>query len=119
MAASGGWPGQAHDECLRLARHAATERVGMAARAADLSTASLVSARSELARGVAALQETAATRVVQADLCPWRGLSSYDVDDAPLYAGRERAVAELVARVATSRLVAVVGASGSGKSSLV
>ncbi len=44
-------------------------------------------------------------------------MAAYDIEDAPLYAGRERLVAELVARLAGSRLLALVGASGSGKSS--
>jgi hypothetical protein len=46
-------------------------------------------------------------------------LVAYDVADAPWFAGRERLVAELVARLAPVRLLALVGASGSGKSSLV
>ena len=51
--------------------------------------------------------------------CPWRGLAAYDVEDARWYAGRERLVAEVVARLPGSRLLALVGASGSGKSSLM
>ncbi len=54
---------------------------------------------------------------VTADRCPWRGLAAYDVADAPWFAGRERLVAELLARVAGSRLVTLVGPSGRGKSS--
>src|SRR4029450_8625761 len=38
---------------------------------------------------------------------------------ADLFVGRERLVAELTARVLDRRLVAVIGASGSGKSSIV
>ena len=50
---------------------------------------------------------------------PYRALASYGPEDADLFVGRERLVAELAARVLDRRLVAVVGASGSGKSSLV
>ena len=50
---------------------------------------------------------------------PYRSLASYESADADLFVGRERLVAELTARVLDRRLVAVVGASGSGKSSLV
>ena len=107
--ASGGWPGRAHEECLALARTAATERVGLAVRAADVSRASLASARREVADGVAALRETSSTPDAAADACPWRGLVRYETADAPWYCGRERAVAELVARVAGSRVVALVG----------
>ena len=47
-----------------------------------------------------------------------RGSPPYDGDDAEFFFGRERAVAELVARLAAAPFVAIVGASGSGKSSL-
>ena len=50
---------------------------------------------------------------------PYRSLATYEAADADLFVGRERLVAELTARVLDRRLVAVVGASGSGKSSLV
>ena len=50
---------------------------------------------------------------------PYRSLASYEAADADLFVGRERLVAELTARVLDRRLVAVVGASGSGKSSIV
>jgi WD40 repeat protein/DNA-binding SARP family transcriptional activator len=50
---------------------------------------------------------------------PYRGLEYFDVDDAPRFFGRERLTARLVERVRAARLLAVVGASGSGKSSLV
>jgi WD40 repeat protein/DNA-binding SARP family transcriptional activator len=50
---------------------------------------------------------------------PYRGLEYFDVDDAARFFGRERLTARLVERVRSSRLLAVVGASGSGKSSLV
>jgi hypothetical protein len=44
---------------------------------------------------------------------------AYDVADAPWFAGRERLVAELLTRLASARLVALVGGSGTGKSSLL
>ncbi|OLF14773.1 nSTAND1 domain-containing NTPase [Actinophytocola xanthii] len=50
--------------------------------------------------------------------CPYPGLAPFDVADAPLFFGRERLLAEGMARLATHRLLAVVGPSGSGKSSL-
>ena len=46
----------------------------------------------------------------------WRPTSPQDAD---LFVGRERLVAELAARVLDRRLVVVVGPSGSGKSSVV
>ncbi len=53
------------------------------------------------------------------DRSPFPGLVSFKKADAPIFFGRERETEELVKKVAESRFVAVVGASGSGKSSLV
>jgi formylglycine-generating enzyme required for sulfatase activity len=50
---------------------------------------------------------------------PYKGLDFFDVGDADLFFGRARLTAELVAYLCDHRLLAVVGASGSGKSSLV
>lgn len=51
---------------------------------------------------------------------PWRGLTPYGEDDAALFFGRSRVVRELAQRLeAGAPLVAVVGASGTGKSSVV
>ena len=51
--------------------------------------------------------------------CPYRGLFSFQEEDAHLFFGREQFIKELVAAVNTKPLVAVVGPSGSGKSSVV
>jgi DNA-binding SARP family transcriptional activator/WD40 repeat protein len=51
--------------------------------------------------------------------CPYKGLAPFESTDAEYFFGRERLVAELVARVAVERVVTVVGVSGSGKSSLL
>ena len=52
-------------------------------------------------------------------LCPFKGLSAFEAADAEFFFGRERLVDELAARLADSAMLAVVGPSGSGKSSLV
>ena len=61
-------------------------------------------------------------------LCPYKGLDYFDEADAELFVGREALTAQLVERVLSltssgeaikERFLAVVGASGSGKSSLV
>ena len=49
--------------------------------------------------------------------CPFKGLASFDVEDAAVFFGRERLVADMVARLPGARLMGVVGPSGSGKSS--
>jgi WD40 repeat protein len=51
--------------------------------------------------------------------CPYRGLGAFREQDAALFFGRERLAALLVGRLTVLPLVAVVGPSGIGKSSLV
>jgi WD40 repeat protein/DNA-binding SARP family transcriptional activator len=53
------------------------------------------------------------------DLCPFKGLAPFELEDAEFFFGRERLVDELVARLAETPLLAIVGPSGSGKSSLL
>ncbi len=53
------------------------------------------------------------------DGSPFPGLRSFTKADAPIFFGRERETDELLKRVAENRFVVTVGASGSGKSSLV
>ena len=50
--------------------------------------------------------------------CPWLGLHAYGPDDATAFFGRTRVVRQLDRLLERHRFVAVVGASGSGKSSL-
>lgn len=52
-------------------------------------------------------------------VCPYRGLSRYETSDAALFFGRRAAAATAVERLAAHPFLAVIGASGSGKSSLV
>jgi WD40 repeat protein/DNA-binding SARP family transcriptional activator len=52
-------------------------------------------------------------------VCPFKGLASFEVSDADFFFGRDRLVAELVARLVGANLLGVVGPSGSGKSSAV
>ena len=61
-------------------------------------------------------------------LCPYKGLNYFDESDADLFVGREALTSRLTERVIAltpsgvankSRFLAIVGASGSGKSSLV
>jgi hypothetical protein len=50
---------------------------------------------------------------------PYPGLRHFDVSESHLFFGRDEQVGELVRRLARHRFVAVLGVSGSGKSSLV
>ncbi len=53
------------------------------------------------------------------DRSPYPGLSAYDVADAEAFFGRERDTAACLERLRTTGVLAVVGPSGTGKSSLV
>ncbi len=73
-----------------------------------------------------ALARSADARVSPSDLAapnPFKGLRAFEQNDAHLFFGRERLVERLVARLGQTgqrgRFVAVVGPSGSGKSSAV
>ena len=51
--------------------------------------------------------------------CPYRGLSAFREEDAAVFYGRQICAQALAAAVRTTPLVAALGASGSGKSSVV
>jgi DNA-binding SARP family transcriptional activator/WD40 repeat protein len=118
FAASGGWPGGAIAAAVSFVRERATAAVASASTTADAAAATLVDARARVTGGLLDLRAAAAARLPP-DRCPWPGLTAYTQDDGPWFAGRERFVAELAARIAGASCLAVVGPSGSGKSSLV
>jgi WD40 repeat protein len=61
-----------------------------------------------------------ANKSVEADLpCPYRGLFHFGPRDAEYFFGRETFVEELVRATQTSSFIPLLGASGSGKSSVV
>ena len=107
----------------RWARREAARRVGAVAGRTAAGRAELRSMEAELAGGVVELQAAASAprrrrRRRRPWCCPFKGLASFDVADAPYFFGRERLVAELVARLVGAPLLGVVGPSGSGKSSV-
>jgi WD40 repeat protein/DNA-binding SARP family transcriptional activator len=53
------------------------------------------------------------------DLCPYKGLARFDTTDAEFFFGREQMIADGVGRLVGGRFLAFVGASGSGKSSVM
>jgi DNA-binding transcriptional ArsR family regulator len=66
------------------------------------------------------LGSNGATRLApERDVCPYQGLAPFEAADAEFFFGRERLVDELVGRLADAPLLAVIGPSGSGKSSLL
>ncbi|MGV0108129.1 caspase family protein [Nostoc sp. DSM 114160] len=50
---------------------------------------------------------------------PYRGLYAFESEQAQYFCGRDEAVRTLILRLAESRFLAVIGYSGSGKSSLI
>ena len=78
----------------------------------DVTDLELIRDRTEL---FAVSTDAPSTR--RMDICPYKGLAAFDAADADYYFGRERLVAELIARLVGSQFVGLVGASGSGKSS--
>jgi len=59
------------------------------------------------------------SKAVRAAVCPYRGLRPFREDDQPFFFGRTAFTETLTAAVARQPFVAVVGGSGSGKSSVV
>jgi len=124
LEASGGLPRLVHEVAGQWARREAARRVTSVAGRAERERARLDSRQDELAVSVLELHEAnerslaheAQTAPV---VCPYKGLASYEKDDADYFFGRERLVAELVARLVGASLLGVVGPSGSGKSSVV
>ena len=123
LAVAGGLPGVARREAAAWAERAASDRLTAAAVSSIDATAVAAEKRASMFDDVLAL---VAARARRDELSsgwvgrqPYRALAAYEPQDADLFVGRERLVAELAARVLDHRLVAVIGASGSGKSSLV
>ena len=61
----------------------------------------------------------ALTRHPLRNVCPFKGLAPFEAADEEFFFGRERLVDELVGRLQDASLLAIVGASGCGKSSLL
>ena len=71
------------------------------------------------AEALGALPDASAGAADLDDDGPYRGLAAFGADDAAWFVGREREVEACVNRLRDRGLVAVVGASGAGKSSFV
>ncbi len=55
----------------------------------------------------------------RSEVCPYRGLASYQVDDSEVFYGREGLIEQLLEVVRRSQTCVVVGPSGVGKSSVL
>ena len=122
LRSSGGVPARIHEIVSAWARDEAQRRL---AAAAEWFTEGKKkqSEGLEFASGVIALKLRGIYDPAGADdlrgSCPYKGLAPFEPSDAGSFFGRERLVGELAARTVGTGLLAIVGASGSGKSSLI
>src|SRR3954452_25203538 len=119
---SAGIPQRVHRLAAEWARAAAARRLDAFASRAASERAGLRATEEGLAGEVVqveALRDRAEPRAATPEpvACPYKGLASFQIDDAEFFFGRERLVAEMVARLAGAPLMGIVGPSGSGKSS--
>jgi WD40 repeat protein/DNA-binding SARP family transcriptional activator len=124
LATSRGVPRRVHEAAAEWARREATRRVDAAADRAAIGRSEARALEAELAGSVIELQSARERTFEREDtdapmVCPYKGLAAFDVEDAEYFFGRERLVAELVARLVGAPLLAMVGPSGSGKSSVL
>lgn len=124
---SGGVPGRIHEVASDWARSEAGRRLEAAAeyltagrdkRADDLEFANNV-IRLKLGRLYTVEGRDAWIVDLAEGECPYKGLASFQEGDSATFFGRERLVGELAARIVGVGLLGVIGASGSGKSSVV
>ncbi len=121
---SGGVPARVHEAIDRWARTEATRRLAAAAEwmaeGRTRQSAGLDFAGTLIARNLGRIDRSRLEAgAASPDVCPYRGLAPFGAVDAPYFFGRERLVGEVAARTVAAGLLAVVGPSGSGKSSLV
>jgi class 3 adenylate cyclase/WD40 repeat protein/energy-coupling factor transporter ATP-binding protein EcfA2 len=128
---SGGVPAAIHRVASQWARTAAAVRLGTSADRTAAGRRDLRDAEAaligdvgdlELARERDRLYAVDSTEVNGAaatarTICPYKGLAQFEAADAEYYFGRERLIAELIARFVGGQFLGLVGDSGSGKSS--
>ncbi|WP_028066982.1 nSTAND1 domain-containing NTPase [Solirubrobacter soli] len=117
VAATGGVPALIRQAARDWARSRAMARVADAAALTSAERAQFQRAAGDLTTRVAELQAIRPPPSLGPGACPYKGLECFDVDDAAVFFGRERLVAEMVARLPGAPLLGIVGPSGSGKSS--
>ena len=126
---SRGIPLAVHEEATSWVRERGVAAASTRPRARPSSPSSASSSRSRPSRTRSSASNASSSsgaassrhgrRAGIASPCPFKGLCASRLEDAPWFFGRERLVAELAAHLVTRPVIAIVGASGSGKSSLV
>jgi class 3 adenylate cyclase/WD40 repeat protein len=128
---SGGVPAAVHRVASHWARTAAAGRLGTSADRTAAGRRGLRDAEAALVGDVADLElarerdrlygaeaaEESGPEAGSRTICPYKGLAEFEAADADYYFGRERLIAELIARFVGGTFLGLVGDSGSGKSS--
>ena len=123
LAASGGLPRLLHGVASEWARMLELRRLAESVGRITADRSGLRAAEDDLVGSIVKLQAASERTGLDAlaagdeSVCPYKGLASFEAGDAGFFFGRERLVAELVARVTGAPFLGIVGPSGSGKSS--
>jgi WD40 repeat protein/DNA-binding SARP family transcriptional activator len=123
LAASGGLPQLLHGATSEWARMLEMRRLAHSVGRITGDRSELRAAEDDLVGSIVKLQaarertEVSVLEAGSAAVCPYKGLAAFEAGDAGFFFGRERFVAELVARVTGTPFLGIVGPSGSGKSS--
>jgi WD40 repeat protein/DNA-binding SARP family transcriptional activator len=128
LQAAQGNPSRLHTLLSETVQQRSRQQIAASIEGLQTARADLAASRADVAHGVRGLRRgralvaatpgTLRTSGAKAG-CPYLGLETYQPRDSELFHGRDTVVEHLVARIADTALIAVVGASGSGKSSLV
>jgi WD40 repeat protein/uncharacterized caspase-like protein len=73
----------------------------------------------EIIPAITGIRDIKLTEGIDLGLCPYRGLRAFTPEDAQYFYGREALTQQLMHHLASKSFLAVVGGSGSGKSSVV
>jgi DNA-binding SARP family transcriptional activator len=124
MANAHGVPAKIHRAASEWAFARAGRRIDRAVADAAEPRRVLAALREEVAAGALDLAHVRArARVLRPAArpagSPYPGLMGYGPGDVEIYHGRERLVADVLARIVEAPLLALVGAAGTGKSSLL
>jgi len=124
MANTGGVPAKVHRAASEWAFARAGRRIDRAVADSAEPRRMLEALREEVVTGALELAHVRARAralrpAVRPPGCPYPGLNGFGPGDAELFHGRERLVAEVLARLIEAPLLALVGDAGTGKTSLL
>src|SRR5919199_5465960 len=86
---------------------------------ADISLQLWLSGSTEVMDILSVEVQRSDNEIFEIDVCPYKSLQAFSQDDAYFFHGREELIAEIIEKLKSTSFLAVVGASGSGKSSVV